>query len=152
MAERHGRETLKEGPGVSSKPHPLQQSHTHTHILSSRYYFTSIINNYFLQQLEGLRCHADGLDNELTELKLRLVEVEYERSEEVERCRGEAERATREAREAVEEGERERRRMEGEVARLQLAAEEVGGCPGQRCGARTLLVDERRMWQCGLGY
>lgn len=87
----------------------------------------------FLQQLEGLRCHADGLDNELTELKLRLVEVEFERSEEVERCRGEAERATREAREAVEEGERERRRAEGEVARLRQAVEEVReGFPGQQ--------------------
>ena len=105
----------------------------------------------FPQQLEGLRCHADGLDNELTELKLRLVEVDYERNEEVERCRAEVERATREAREAVEEGERERRRTEGEVTRLQQAVEEVGGCPGQQCSAWRCL-DEHGVRQGWLGH
>ena len=81
-----------------------------------------------LQHMEGLRCHADGLDNELSELKLRLVEVEYERGEEVERCRGEVGRVRREAAERAEEGERERGKMERETARLQKAVEEVSFC------------------------
>jgi len=79
-----------------------------------------------LQQLQEERKRADKYDEEATELKLQVVELQLERAEVQQELEGEVKSLQEQMASVEQEAAQERSRLEEQIAALQEALSEVG--------------------------